>query len=486
MILRPIPLVSLFTRVALCLAAGISAAGADTADPFATTDLVAPSQAAAVGRQYLASPCSLNRVEGAPLSLAGVVERSLCNNPQTREAWANARTQAAQVGVSKSAYLPSINATGSLTRNETDGRTTAVGSSGGGTTTFNQQSASVALTYLLYDFGARDADLENARQVLAAANATQDATIQAVFLSAVQAYYQLFASQAAVRSAGEAERSALESFNAAAARYSVGAGTPADKLQAQTAYSQAVLNRIQAEGDERNAQGVLANVMGFDANEPLTIAAPPMQSPGAAFENDVARLINEARRSRPDLAAAEAQVKAAQANVDAVKASGLPSISLSGNLSYGNSTVSDPFHSSAIGVAVSIPLFTGFNTTYRVRAAQAQTDARAAQRDRLSQQVALDVWKAYQNLTTVTQSVKSSADLVASATQSERVALGRYKAGVGNILDVLTAQSALASARQQNIQALYGWYIAKATLAQAMGQLDFSAVGPANAGSPSQ
>ena len=60
--------------------------------------------------------------------------------------------------------------------------------------------------------------------------------------------------------------------------------------------------------------------------------------------------------------------------------------------------------------------------------------------------------------------------------QSARVALGRYKAGAGNILDVLTAQSALASARQQNVQALYGWYIAKATLAQSMGQLDFAAI----------
>ena len=54
--------------------------------------------------------------------------------------------------------------------------------------------------------------------------------------------------------------------------------------------------------------------------------------------------------------------------------------------------------------------------------------------------------------------------------------MGRYKAGAGNILDVLTAQSALASARQQNVQALYGWYIAKATLAQAMGQMDLAAI----------
>ncbi|MBI2286111.1 MAG: TolC family protein, partial [Nitrosomonadales bacterium] len=47
-----------------------------------------------------------------------------------------------------------------------------------------------------------------------------------------------------------------------------------------------------------------------------------------------------------------------------------------------------------------------------------------------------------------------------------------YKAGVGNILDVLNAQSALASARQQRIQSTYNWNINRAALAQAMGSLD--------------
>jgi outer membrane protein TolC len=50
--------------------------------------------------------------------------------------------------------------------------------------------------------------------------------------------------------------------------------------------------------------------------------------------------------------------------------------------------------------------------------------------------------------------------------------MGRYKAGVGNILDSINAQSALASARQQQIQANLNWNIARATLAQSIGGLD--------------
>ena len=89
------------------------------------------------------------------------------------------------------------------------------------------------------------------------------------------------------------------------------------------------------------------------------------------------------------------------------------------------------------------------------------------------------MWTAYQNLTTATQTLRTSADLLASAEQSERVALGRYKAGVGTILDLLNAQSALAAARVQRIQAQLDWNVSRASLAKAVGTLDSRLLQPA-------
>jgi outer membrane protein len=210
-----------------------------------------------------------------------------------------------------------------------------------------------------------------------------------------------------------------------------------------------------------------------------------MQMPDARFEQDVGKLIEEARKQRPELAAAAAQVNAAKAAVDAARASGMPTISLATSVNRVNSTLSDTTNGSVLGVSINFPLFTGYNTTYRIQAAQEQMEARLAQQARLNQQVALDVWKAYQAVVTETQAVKSSADLLASASESERIALGRYKAGVGNFLEVLTAQTALASARLQNIQAVFNWFLAKVSLAQAMGKLDFSTIASASLASTS-
>jgi outer membrane protein len=446
----------------------------DTFDPLSVHGLAAKSQLGILSAADAASICNFREQDRHSLSLADVVERALCNNPQTHLVWANARAQAAQVGVARSAYLPTVTASGTVTRNYTNGGARLSGVQTNGATQYTQETAGFSISYLLYDFGARQANLESAIQTLSAANFTQDATVQSVFLNAVQGYYQLFAAQAAVESSKEAERSSLESFKAATARFNAGAATLADKLLAQTAYSQAVLNRIQAEGNAKNAQGTVANVMGLDANQPLDIASPEFREPDNNFMRDLDLLIAEARQSRPDLAAAEAQVKAARSNIDAAKAAGLPTISLSSGYIYTNSNSFNAFYTSSLGLSVSIPLFTGFNRTYQVQVAQAQLENQIAARNSVNLQVALNVWQAYQNLVTGVQSVRSSADLVASATESERVALGRYKAGAGTIIDLLTAQSSLASARLQNIQSFYNWFVAKTTLAQAMGRLDFS------------
>ena len=451
----------------VCLAAPVRAASLD--DPFATDALAPPRPSPQAAGRTGEVPCT--REIPSALTAIDAVDLALCNNPQTREVWAAARAQAAQVGVAQSAWLPNLDGRLGASRLQTDRRY------------YNSNSAQLTLSWLVFDSGARSASGENARQLLEAAAASQDFTVQLLFLAALQTFYTAQATQAAVVSTTEAERAAREGFNAAEARYKVGVATPSDRLLAQTALSQATLTRIKAEGEARNALGALANALGFPAGQNLTLTPPPKTLPDAAFTQEVAALIAEAENRRPDLKAAEAQVKAAQASVDLAQAQGRPMVSVSAGPTW---TEIDrvSVDGGLIGVSVNLPLFTGFSTTYKVRAAAAQVDVKEAQRDRLKNQVALDVWKAYQSLTTATQSLTTTLDLVASAEQSERVALGRYKDGVGTVLDLLTAQSALANARLQRIQAALDWFVYRATLAQAVGTLDSTLLQPATEGKP--
>ena len=430
-------------------------------DLFSTEKYTASGPFARVGEV-----CPKDRIE-KPLALTDVVELALCNNPQTQSLWASSRAQAAQLGSSLSSYLPTLSGPISILNSRNLSTTTRV----------STRSYSLSISYLLYDFGGREAGVENAKQLLVAANATRDATLQTVYLNAVQAYYTLLSSGASVQGFLAAEEAAQKSRDAAEARYRAGSATPADRLQAQTALSQAALNRIRAEGDAASARGALANAMGYEATQPFELAPVPESVLDPVAEQGIGELIEQARRNRPDLLAAEAQIKAAEANLAAVRAAGLPSLSLSGSVSRSESAMdglSSTSRQNSVGVSLSVPWFSGYRDTYNRRVAQAQLEGKVAERDRVANQIALDVWKAYQTLRTNGQALRAADDLLASAEQSEKVASGRYQAGVGNLLDALNAQSALSSAQQQRVTALYNYQASRFVLAQAVGQLDLT------------
>jgi outer membrane protein TolC len=179
--------------------------------------------------------CSVKTYD-KPLSLVDVTEAALCYNPQTKEVYASAKAQAAQVGVARSLFFPSVTDTVSTSENKTQ--------------TSNYSSNlknTIVASYLLYDFGSRDATLENANQLLKAASATQSATVQNVLLSAVNAFYQVHASKAILNASIETEHLYQESFKSAEAKYIAGVATPADKLQAQTSFANATLIKIKNE-----------------------------------------------------------------------------------------------------------------------------------------------------------------------------------------------------------------------------------------------
>lgn len=440
------------------------AAHGANADPF-DTDALRP---AAASRRWDASgtapPCADTATIPEPLALSDAIDLALCNNPRTRASWAAAKAAAAQVGIARGAFLPNASATGTGQRIDTRNSTVA------GQRT--QLTGSVTLNYLLFDFGARQAVLEQARDTLFAADWSHNATLQTVLVDAAQAYYQLYAGQEAGKATLAAARAAQQSLDSARARQRAGSATRADVLQAQTAFSQAELARTQAEGDAITAEGVLANRLGFSAARPIRIVPPGDLDAARVADAALEQLVQAATAKRPDLLAAQARVRAAEANVKAQQAANRPVISAFGT---GTATQSDPGldpRSAAIGLQVTIPIFTGYQNTYRIRAAREQVEQQEAARDQLRNDVSLDVWRAYQQLRTQGRALDTAADLEASAKESYDVALGRYRAGVGTVTDLLNAQSALASASLQRIQARYLSNVAKATLAQAIGILD--------------
>jgi len=401
------------------------------------------------------------------LTLAEVVDVGLRNHPLTRLSWANARAAAASYGSERGAYLPTIDGEVTGTRLKT------VASQGRTAVTQSVLSPSLSLTYLLFDFGGRSGNVGAARNALLAANFTHNATLQSVVLQIQTAYFQYIANRALLEAQRTTAREAQTNLAAAEERRRVGVATIADVLQARTAASQAELAAETTAGDLQTSRGALALSLGLPANLPYDIDSTAGQVPISVLADSVDALIARAVVDRPDLAAAKAEYEASRAQISVARANRLPSLVLNGTggRTY-TTTLPQGGNNYTLSLGLRIPVFAGFSRIYDQREAVALADAAAARADALGQQVVFQVFSSYYALQTAARRVRTTDDLIASAEQSSEVALGRYRAGVGSVLDLLSAQTALADARAQQVLGRLEWNISLAQLAHDSGILD--------------
>ena len=268
-------------------------------------------------------------------------------------------------------------------------------------------------------------------------------------------------------------KEAQTAYQAAEERRRAGVATIADVLQAKTQLSQAVLAQQQAEGNVATVRGALATSLGVSATLPVDVADLPERLDVQPLGETVDKLIERAESQRPDLARARAQALAVASRADSISSRGLPKLVLGANASRSYYLDEPWVHGDNYSAAVTlqIPIFNGFKDTSDLLQARELAKAARADAETLEQQVILQVWTSYQAVKTAEKRVGSAQDLLAAAQQSSEVAQGRYKAGVGSILDLLTAQSALANARAQDVQARANWLLAIASLAHDTGTL---------------
>jgi outer membrane protein len=406
----------------------------------------------------------LQRAQG--LTLADLVDMALRNSPQTAEAWAQARSAAAAFGSKRGEYYPTVDIGGSVGRTQ--------GSFANGAISYAQRSygPTAGLQWLLFDFGGREAAVEETRQALYAADWTHNAVIQNVILQVQQTYYQYVTAKALLEAQRASYKEAQTSFEAAQERHKAGVATIADVLQSKTAVSQAKLALESLEGQIQTTKGALATAVGLPANTPYDVSFPRESIRIAPLTEAVDKFLKDAQAQRPDLAAMRAEAAKAEAHLKSVKAEGYPSLTAqgtAGRVFYDHSNIFGNTYSAQI--LLKFPLFTGFSHSYDVAQAKADRDAAVARLQGTEKIVALQVWSSYFVLKTAEQRVATSEDLLKSASESYDVASGRYKEGVGAILDLLSAQAALESARAQRIQAYSDWYMALAQLAHDAGAL---------------
>jgi outer membrane protein len=408
---------------------------------------------------------------GEVLTISRCLDIALKQNPNILAAMNIVDVNQNRVGEARSAYYPQLSATGSYNKiNPVPGTAAAPL---GLRERFKQYSGSVDLTQTIYDFGKTSSSVDVSKFNLASSRFDLSTSQDTVILAVKQAYYGVLGAKRNRDVAADVIKQYQLHLDQAQGFYDVGTKAKIDVIKAEVDLSNAKLNLINAENTLKIAKVNLDTAMGVPDPPEYTIEDNlSFHQYGVTLEEATTR----AFENRPDLQSLIAKRQAAEANISLATSGHYPV--LSGSASYLTAAQDIPPSELTqggldrgwdVGVAITIPLFSGFLVSHQVAEARSSLYVLRANEESLRQQILLDVRQAYLNLQAAEASI-STADLtVKQAKENLDLANGRYSAGVGSPIEVSDAFATYVTAQATYTGALYNYKIAQANIEKAMG-----------------
>ena len=378
------------------------------------------------------------------------------------------------------AYYPQVNFNNSYTALTTNFSTSPVNAPSGGAvglpstapdryrwTFTNIVSTGLVATQTIYDFG-RTANAVNInRENVASSQENVSITRLTVILNADQAYYSVLQTERLIKVAEDTVKQTQEHLDQAKGFYQAGTQPKIYVTNAEVALANAQLFLIQSRNNYQVAQVTLNTAMGLRQDLRYEIEDNLGYKPR---EITLAEILDTAYAKRPELIQFKALERGQEATINLAKASYYPI--LSGNASYllRSTGFDDPFYwDMFLGASLSFPLFSGFSTPAQIAQGQATLRSLQAQQENAKLNIRLEGEQAYLGLKVADEQVKATEKAVSQAQENYDLASGRYQVGVGSPLEITDAEVSLATARANNIQALYNYKTAESRIEKAMG-----------------
>ncbi len=284
------------------------------------------------------------------------------------------------------------------------------------------------------------------------------------YLEALRADRAVVAAQANVELAQALLQLARDQRNA-------GVATGVDVIRAQTRLAEQQVGLAQAQTDSEQARLNLQRLIGLPLGSPLTLTDQLrfVDDPLPSVDTAVA----QAARDRREIQVADEENRVSQLEAQSARAEHLPSLEVLGD--YGPSGItpgSFDLPTRRVAVQLNVPIFNGGLTQGRVTAAasrQRQTELSLAN---IRGQVEEDVRLALTTLRTAAVQVRAADESVTLAQRELEMARDRFRAGVADNLEVITAQTSLANARVSQVTALAQHNAARLNLAAALGRAE--------------
>ena len=399
-------------------------------------------------------------------SLNDCINIAVQNNPEIRAAIHNEDIYKSKIGQAWSNYFPVLNAGFDVSR--TGNKYTHVkNSSAMYKTNYNTVGyvPSVSANMLLFDFGKTKAVADIAKSMYQASKEDTKAGINTIIYDIKATYYNILFAQAQVMVYEDTVKDYQLQMEQAKGFYEFGVKPKIDVVTAEYNLGKAQLNLVKAKNILKVARVQLSKIMGipeytnYELSDELTLNVCDINLEDA---------IKKAMEVRPELISAEQSTKAAKIALRASKRAFTPDLGAYG--SYGNGIGNNyDIRSAQIGIGLKYSGLNLMQSKKELDEAKAEYKKSQAAYESVKDSVYLNVKKNYLDLETAREAILIAKLALDQAEEQYKQVTGRYKAGVGDAIELKDGENTYLSARLDFYNAMLNYNITAASLEREIG-----------------
>ena len=405
--------------------------------------------------------------ETMPIDLATAISRSYATHADIRKAEYQLDEARANYNAARESFGPTVTLTHSTGRggywDERWNATHTLYSKG----IDNTYSNTVSMTVPIYTGGQLEGARDEAKANYRSSVLGEELAYINLKKNVTDAYYTLLSAIDSENVCKQSVADLQDHLKNVQAQYDVGVVAKVDLLRSQVELTNAQQQLIQAQNTYDNAEAALNNYMGLPHGTKLQ---PTEVLQYNLYDGTMEDCIAYGLTHRLDLQQSKLQVDYAKGALNAAKSGWRPYVNgvASNNWTQGN-WPGDDNENWAIGLNLSMNVFDSGVTGSKVDAAKASLMQAEESYRQDADTVRLDVRNCYNNLREAEKRINTTKLAVAEAEEDYRIAQVRYANGVGTNTDVMDAEVALTTARNNYNTAMYDYNTSHNALLTSMG-----------------
>jgi len=337
----------------------------------------------------------------------------------------------------------------------------------------NNFSASLSLTYPLYNHGQTRVGIEQATLGKNEATMTLKRIRQQVIAQVTTSYLNALLAIENLKVVEQALKTAQAHYEMIKARYHSGLVVKSDLLRAQVRVAELQRQRVQALSEIKVARAALKAAMGEKALTSFQLTTPLL--PGPEMRQGLEQWISLALQLRPDLEAMRIRRQIAEKEVKKAKLAYFPGIYLSGNYEINSEELDESASNYTLGALVKFDLFDGHQK--RSRVAEALADLRRVRFviEQMKLGIEVEVRRAYFMAHSTWKQIAVAKGAIAQAEEALRIVKNRYENGLFTIVQLLGAEASLQQSKTEYYKAIHDYRVALTRLRLATGTINTEA-----------